>query len=51
MDFEKTDHPIEEETLYSLAELFKVFGDPTRVRILYILSSQELCVQEISDNL
>ncbi|MCI9476088.1 MAG: winged helix-turn-helix transcriptional regulator [Emergencia sp.] len=51
MDFEKTDHPIEEETLYSLAELFKVFGDPTRVRILYILSSQELCVQEIADAL
>ncbi len=45
------EHPIKEETLYNLAELFKVFGDPTRIRILYILSSQELCVQDIADKL
>ncbi len=45
------DYPINEDTLYSLAELFKVFGDPTRIRILYILSVEELCVQDIADRL
>ncbi len=51
MDFETATHPIAEETLYSLAELFKVFGDPTRIRILYALSFQELCVQDIANAL
>ncbi len=37
-----------EETLYDLAELFKVFGDSTRIRILYSLFSTELCVGDIS---
>lgn len=37
------------EVLYNLAELFKVFGDPTRIRILYALSAQELCVCDIAD--
>lgn len=45
------EYPIGEETLYNLAELFKVFGDPTRIRILYALSAQELCVQDIADTL
>lgn len=36
------------ETLYSLAELFKVFSDPTRIRILYALSAGELCVCDIA---
>lgn len=36
------------ETLYSIAELFKVFSDPTRIRILYALSSGELCVCDIA---
>ena len=35
--------------LYELAELFKVFGDTTRVRILYALSAQEMCVCDIAD--
>lgn len=38
-----------DEILYDLAELFKVFGDSTRVKILYALFEQELCVQEIAD--
>lgn len=42
---------MEHETLYSLAELFKIFGDPTRIRILYALSERELCVQDIADAL
>lgn len=41
----------DEETLYRLADLFKVFGDATRIRILYTLSKKELCVQEIADSL
>ena len=44
-------NPTDEETLYQLAELFKVFGDSTRIRILHALSQNELCVQDIADNL
>lgn len=51
MDFETQNNPIEEEILFRLAELFKVFSDPTRIRILYALSKSELCVQEIADAL
>lgn len=42
---------ISEDNLYTLADLFKVFGDPTRIRILHALSSQELCVCDIADTL
>ena len=38
-----------EETLYDLAELFKVFGDTTRIRILYVLFESELCVCDIAE--
>ena len=37
-----------DETLYDLAELFKVFGDSTRIKILYALFEAELCVCDIS---
>ena len=37
-----------DEMLYDLAELFKVFGDSTRIRILYALFEAELCVGDIS---
>ncbi len=37
-----------DETLYDLAELFKVFGDSTRVKILYALFEAELCVCDIA---
>jgi DNA-binding transcriptional ArsR family regulator len=37
-----------EESLYDLAELFKVFGDSTRIRILYALSASEMCVCDIA---
>ena len=37
-----------DETLYDLAELFKVFGDSTRIRILYALFEAELCVFDIA---
>ncbi len=38
-----------EEMLYDMAELFKVFGDTTRIRILYALFSSEMCVCDIAD--
>ncbi len=37
-----------EEFLYDLAELFKVFGDSTRIRILYALFESELCVGDLA---
>lgn len=37
-----------EDDLYDLAELFKVFGDSTRIRILSALELSELCVCDIS---
>ena len=37
-----------EENLYDLAELFKVFGDTTRIRILYVLFEAEMCVCDIA---
>ena len=37
-----------EDDLYDLAELYKVFGDSTRVKILYVLFGAELCVYDIA---
>jgi len=37
-----------DETLYDLAELFKMFGDSTRVKILYALLESELCVCDLA---
>ena len=38
----------EEELLYDLAELYKVFGDTTRIKILYVLFESEMCVCDIA---
>lgn len=38
----------EEELLYDMAELFKVFGDTTRIKILYALFANEMCVCDIA---
>lgn len=38
----------DEELLYDLAELYKVFGDSTRIRILYVLLQSEMCVCDIA---
>jgi ArsR family transcriptional regulator len=38
----------EDETLYDLAELFRVFADSTRIKILYALFEAELCVCDLS---
>ena len=38
-----------EDVLYGVADIFKVFGDATRIRILYTLSGGELCVCDIAE--
>ena len=39
----------DKETLEQIAELFKGFADPTRVRILTLLQQRELCVTDIAE--
>lgn len=46
VDKVQTDLP-DDEVLYDLAELFKVFGDSTRIKILYSLFQAEMCVCDI----
>lgn len=41
-------HMPEEEMLYDLADFFKVFGDSTRIKILYVLFQSEMCVCDIA---
>ena len=38
----------DEDELYDLAELFKVFGDSTRIRILTVLFGEEMCVCDLA---
>ena len=38
----------DETELYDLAELFKVFGDSTRIRILFVLFEAEVCVCDLA---
>mgnify|MGYP000775794388 CR=1 FL=1 len=48
---EKEKQPVEmpdDEVLYELADLFRVFGDSTRIKILYALFESELCVNDIA---
>ena len=40
-----------EETLVKVADLFKIFGDPTRVRIIFVLFHLEECVRDIAQKL
>lgn len=42
---------VNDETLYDLAELFKVFGDSTRIRIISALMDGEMCVYHLSERL
>lgn len=41
----------DEDKLYDLAEIFKVFGDSTRIKILYVLFESEMCVCDIAQTL
>lgn len=38
----------DEDELYDLAEIFKVFGDSTRIKIMYVLFESEMCVCDIA---
>ena len=38
----------DEQKLYKLSELYKLFGDPTRIKILYVLLKSEMCVCDIA---
>ncbi|MDD5952428.1 MAG: metalloregulator ArsR/SmtB family transcription factor [Oscillospiraceae bacterium] len=40
---------LDEDLLFDLADFFKLFGDSTRVKILYALSQSELCVGDIAE--
>ena len=40
-----------DEELFALADLYKIFGDSTRIRILYVLYDTELCVCDIAEML
>ncbi|MBR5116753.1 MAG: winged helix-turn-helix transcriptional regulator [Lachnospiraceae bacterium] len=42
-------HMPDEEEIFDLAELFKVFGDSTRMRILFALFDQEICVNDLAE--
>ena len=41
--------PINEELAYDLGDFFKIFGDPTRIKILYSLLQRDMCVSELVD--
>ena len=41
-------HILDEKTILDMSDLFKVLSDPTRIRILFALEKQELCVCDIS---
>ena len=38
----------DDENLYDLADFFRVFGDSTRIKILYVLLQSEMCVYDIA---
>lgn len=39
----------EDEVIYTLADFFKVFGDSTRIKLIYALFNAEMCVGTIAD--
>ena len=42
---------LDDELIYFIADLFKIFGDSTRVRILYVLLDNEICVGDLCETL
>ncbi|RDU23346.1 ArsR/SmtB family transcription factor [Anaerosacchariphilus polymeriproducens] len=42
------DNMPDDEEIYFLAELYKVFADPTRIKIMYVLTKGEMCVRDIA---
>ena len=55
VDFEKVEKVKKDlpsdEVIFDMAELFKVFGDSTRIRILYVLFESEVCVCDLASAL
>jgi ArsR family transcriptional regulator len=41
-------HMPEDEKLYDLADFFKIFGDSTRIKILWALDNKEMCVCDLA---
>lgn len=41
----------DDEVLYALADVFRIFGDSTRIKLLYALYDKELCVQDLAQTL
>lgn len=49
MDFRRNDEmQATEEEMLDLADLFKIFGDSTRIRIIYLIYNNRLCVNDIA---
>lgn len=44
----KKEMDLDEETLFVVSQTFKALGDPTRIRILHLLSQKECAVNEIA---
>lgn len=42
---------LSQQYIQPLADVFKVLGDPTRLRILRVLMNQDVCVRDIADEL
>ena len=48
MDSQTVSTMTDEDTLFDLAELFKIFGDSSRIKILFALFKKEMAVNELS---
>lgn len=42
---------MDDEKANELSQIFKALGDPTRLKIIEVLSNRELCVHDIADSL
>ncbi|PMC39146.1 transcriptional regulator [Bacillus sp. UMB0899] len=48
---QKNADQLDEETLFIVSQTFKALGDPTRIRILHLLSQKEHSVNDIAEKL
>lgn len=48
---QSVDKDLDEETLFIVSQTFEALSDPTRIRILYLLSQKEYSVNEIAEKL
>ena len=44
-------YDMSEETLFELTDLFKILGDPTRIKLILLLANREYCVSELADQI